>query len=82
MSDIPTPPPGIDLETYADDITTLSTHTNIGTAARNLQPYLNDLHNWTQENDLNINPDKSTATIFTPDNADGRNNLTYISTTH
>ena len=32
-----------------------------------LQPYLHDIFNWTEKNDLILNPDKSTATLFTPD---------------
>ena len=70
MSDIPKPPSGIDLETYADDITTLSTHQDIHTAQTKLQPYLQDIHNWTEDNNLKLNPDKSTSTLFTPDPAE------------
>ncbi|MGK2940486.1 MAG: reverse transcriptase domain-containing protein [Immundisolibacter sp.] len=76
MSDIPKPPSGIDLETYADDITTLSTHQDIHTAQTNLQPYLQDIHNWTEENNLKLNPDKSTSTLFTPDPAEYSTQLT------
>jgi hypothetical protein len=70
MADLPPPPNGIGLTIYADDITTQSTHTNIETAQTNLQPYLNDIFNWTQENELKINPDKSTSTLFTPTQAE------------
>jgi hypothetical protein len=70
MSDIPSPPPNIDLETYADDITTESSHTNIEIAQDNLQPYLQDIHNWTIENNLTLNAGKSTSTLFTPDPAE------------
>ena len=70
MSDIPTPPHNIDLETYADDITTESSHTNIEIAQNNLQPYLQNIHNWTIENNLTLNADKSTSTLFTPDPAE------------
>ena len=37
------------------------------TAELLLQPYLQDIFNWTKTNDLILNPDKSTATLFTPD---------------
>jgi hypothetical protein len=67
MSDIPTPPIGIKLFTYADDITTLSIHHDIEKAQINLEPYLSKLHNWTIENNLKLNPDKSTSTLFTLD---------------
>ena len=72
MSDIPTTPRGIKLSgyaddittSYADDITTLSMHHDIETAQRNLEPYLSNLHIWTQENNLKLNQDKSTSTLF------------------
>ena len=67
MSDLPTPPEGVDLETYADDITTLSTHTDINTAQDNLQPYLQEIHDWTVDNNLQLNATKSSSTLFTPD---------------
>jgi retron-type reverse transcriptase len=58
MSDIPTPPVGIKLFTYADDITTLSLRHDVDIAQKKLEPFLSDLHKWTQENNLKLNPDK------------------------
>src|SRR5207244_8776139 len=69
-SDIPTPPHNVQLETYADDISTLSSRQNIKTAQNRIQPYLNDIFTWTKQNDLQLNPDKSTSTLFTPDPAE------------
>jgi hypothetical protein len=69
-SDIPDPPKDTDLHSYADDLNTLSSHSNIQTAQNNLQPYLNTLFKWTKDNDLTLNPDKSTSTLFTPDPAE------------
>src|SRR5579872_865454 len=46
-SDIPTPPNNVQLETYADDINTLTSHPKINTAQQNLQPYLNQIYAWT-----------------------------------
>ena len=69
MSDIPTQPEGVGLRTYADDITTLSTHNNIHTAESQLQPYLDQIQKWTQENDLTLNADKSSAILFTSGSA-------------
>src|SRR5688572_25011431 len=40
---------------------------NYHVAEQLLQPYLHDIFNWTESNDLILNPDKSTATLFTPD---------------
>ena len=69
-SDIPTPPNQVQIESYADDITTLTSHHKIKEAEERLQPYLNDIYNWTQDNDLQLNADKSTATLFTPHTAE------------
>src|SRR5688572_8912476 len=44
-----------------------ASHPNYLIAERLLQPYLHDIFNWTESNDLILNPDKSTATLFTPD---------------
>ena len=64
-SDLPTPPQGVSVTSYADDITPLSSHHSINSAASQIQPYLNDIHKWTIENDLKLNPDKCGLTLFT-----------------
>ena len=69
-SDIPRPPPNVQITTYADDITITSAHTNINTAQTQVLPYLQNIYNWTQDNNLQLNPDKSTSTLFTPDPAE------------
>jgi len=74
-SDIPAPPNGTDLESYADDLNTLTSHSNIQTAQQNLQPYLNNIFDWTKENELTLNPDKSSSTLFTPDPAEFNSKL-------
>jgi endonuclease/exonuclease/phosphatase (EEP) superfamily protein YafD len=75
MSDFPVPPEDVTADTYADDITTTSTNTNYKAAESKLQPYLNKINEWTKDNDLKINPDKSTATLFTSDPAEYSNQL-------
>src|SRR5580692_3689751 len=55
---------------YADDITTLTSHPKIETAEHTIQPYWHQLHQWTQDNDLQLNATKSTCTLFTPDPAE------------
>ena len=74
-SDMPIPPHQVQIESYADDINTLTSHKKIKEAENRLQPYLNDIFNWTQDNDLQLNADKSTATLFTPDPAEYNNTL-------
>ena len=55
------------LITYAADITITSSHPNINTATQNLLPYLNEVHTWALNNNLQINPTKTTSTLMTPD---------------
>jgi len=66
-SDLPLPPEGVSITTYADDMTPAASHSNYHTAEDRLQPYLNDIFNWIKKNNLTLNPDKSTTTLFTPD---------------
>ena len=65
MSDIPDPPENVYLYSYADDITTLSLHNDIQIAQDQLQPYLEKIHKWTIDNNLKLNADKSSSTLFT-----------------
>ena len=60
---------------YADDITITSTHTSMSAARKYIQPYLHKVYDWTQHNNLIINPDKTTCTLFTPDSAEYNSNL-------
>ena len=66
-SDLPDPPMGVTILSYADDMTPAASHSNYHIAEQRLQPYLQDIYNWTKRNDLILNPDKSTATLFTSD---------------
>ena len=75
-SDIPSPPPNINITVYADDITMTSTDTNKQIAHAKLQPYLQEIASWTQQNQLHLNPDKTTSTLFTPDPAEYSTQLT------
>ena len=64
------PPPKISslyLITYANDITITSSHPNINTATQNLLLYLNEIHTWAHNNNLQMNPTKTTSTLMTPD---------------
>ena len=69
-SDIPLPPDSVQLTTFADDITITAPHTDINIAKANIQPYLQDILKWTKDNDLLLNTDKTTCTLFTPDPAE------------
>ena len=70
---------------YADDITITSTHTSTSAAKKYIQPYL--VYAWTKQNNIILNPDKTTCTLFTPDSTEYTSNLdrsknTQQSTTH
>ena len=68
LLDIPLPKiSSLNLITYADDITITSSHPNTNTATQTLLPYLNEIHTWTHNNNLQINPTKTTSTLMTPD---------------
>ena len=69
MADLPAPPPNVQTITYADDITILSTHISTATAQTQVQQYLEEVHSWTQRNQLSLNASKTTTTLFTPDPA-------------
>ena len=60
---------------YADDITITSTHTSTSAANKYIQPYLHKVFSWTKQNNLLLNPDKTTCTLFTPDPAEYTSNL-------
>src|SRR6476469_8017704 len=66
----PKPPKNTTLTTYADDMNPAASHHNYLKAHETLQPYLEEIYSWTKENDLILNPDKSIATLFTPDPAE------------
>ena len=66
-SDLPPPPPGTTMTSYADDMNPAASHFKYETAEKCLQLYLNDIYDWTTRNDLILNPDKSTSTLFTSD---------------
>jgi hypothetical protein len=55
---------------------TLTSHPKIDLAQQTLQPYLNALYRWTSDNELILNPDKSSYTLFTPDPAEYNTTLT------
>ena len=69
------PPPSAPVQVMAnaDDIT--STHTSTSAAKKYRQPYIHKVFAWTKQNNLLLNPNKTTCTLFTPDPAEYTNNL-------
>ena len=74
-SDLPPPSAPVQVMAYADDITITSTHTSTSAAKEYIQPYLHKVFAWTKQNNLLLNPDKTTCTLFTPDPAEYTNIL-------
>ena len=74
-SDLPPPSAPVQVMAYADDITITSTHTSTSAAKKYTQPYLHKVFAWTKQNNLLLNPDKTTCTLFTPDHAEYTSNL-------
>ena len=58
-ADIPTPTAPVQVMLYTDDITITSTHTSMSAARKYIQPYLHKVYDWSQHNNLIINPDKT-----------------------
>ena len=65
MSGLPTPPDGIILTSYADDRTSYAPGPTIPPICEKLNSYLTTMHEWLEEHDLELSPDKSTATVLT-----------------
>ena len=68
-ADIPPTRAPVQVMIYADDITITSTHTATSEAKKYIQPYLHKVFAWTKQNNLTLNPDKTTCTLFTLDPA-------------
>ena len=64
-SDIPLPSKDIQITTYADDITITASHTKHRKAQQLIQPYLHKIYEWATTNNLHINTNKTTNTLFT-----------------
>ena len=69
-SDIPLPPKDVQITTYADGITITASHTKHCEAQQLIQPYFYKIYEWVATNNLHINTDKTTTTLFTPDPAE------------
>ena len=69
-SDIPLPLKDVQITTYADNITITSSHTKHRKAQLHIQPYLRKIYKWAITNNLHINTDKTTTTLFAPEPAE------------
>ena len=67
-SDLPPHSAQVHVMAYADAIT--STHRNMSTAKKYIQPYLHKVFSWIKQNNIILNPDKTICTLFTPNPAE------------
>ena len=72
---IPPPRAPVQVIVYAEDITITSTHTSTSATNKYIQLYLHKVFAWTKQNNLTLNPDNTTCTLFTPDPAEYKSNL-------
>ena len=63
-SELPPPSASVQVMAYANDITITSTHTSTSAAKKYIQPYLHKVYAWTKQNNLTLNPDKTTCTFL------------------
>ena len=62
--------PQSQITTYADDMTITASYTKHNKAQQLIQPYLHKIYEWATTDNLHINTDKPTTTLFTPDPAE------------
>ena len=72
-ADIPPPRAPVQVMVYADDIIITSTRTSRSAGKKYIQPYLHNV--LPVQNNLTLNPDKTTCTLITPDPAKYKSNL-------
>ena len=68
MADMPSP--HTTTKPYADNINTTTTHKKVDIAKRQDEDYLEQIFQWTQDNNLKLNEGKMQTTLLTPDPAE------------
>ena len=67
LFNLPTPPEGVKLVQYADDISVYASGTSINSLCQSITDYTTKLIDFLAERNLIVSPEKSTVTLFTPD---------------
>jgi hypothetical protein len=70
IANMPSPPNNIQVITYADDITIISSDINIAKASKSIEDYLAILIPWLEERKLQLSAPKSSVTVFSSATAD------------
>ena len=68
LAGLPPPPPGVKTVQYADDISVYMTAISIDTAVTAINSYVPALLEFLKERELLVSAEKSTVTLFTPNN--------------
>jgi hypothetical protein len=72
LKDLPSPPPGIKVVQYADDISIYSSGKSITSMSISINNYVNKVTDFLEERELLVSPEKSTVTLFTPDSHEAK----------
>ena len=75
ISNLPPPSAPVQVIPYAYNITITSTHTSTSAAKKYIQPYLHKVFAWPKQNNLILNPDKTSCTLFMPEPSEYTNNM-------
>ena len=67
LTKLPTPPQGIKIIQYADDISIYTCVTSIAKMAHDINMFITEIIDFLEERGLTVSPEKSTVTLFTPD---------------
>ena len=67
LSKLPTPPTGVFIVQYADDLSVYSSGTSLRSLCNLINKYADDLVAFLKERELLVSAEKSTVTLFTPD---------------
>lgn len=67
LSKLPSPPAGIKIIQYADDISVYTSGTDLNELSLKLNDYMKTLLEYLDERELSVSPEKSTVTLFTSD---------------
>lgn len=77
LHDLPTPQCGsVFVSSYADDVTIVSQHHLVQSAAEQMQQYIHQLEGWLTANRMKVSPAKSSLTLITPYNREYNSNPT------
>ena len=66
LTNLPPPPPGIEIVQYADDISVYTSGVDLDAMAKVINEYVPTLTKFLADRELQVSPEKSTVTLFTP----------------